>query len=229
MSSTRARIAGLLTFTLFLVTACSGGGGSLPDGRQLLQQSATAMRAVKSVGFAIRSEGNPAISIKSADGRLLDSGDAEGRLQLTQAGQPVEVSFTLVGDTVYFKGATGGYQKLPKATVLALYDPSAILDPQRGVPQLLTTAKEVKTEEQEKVGGQDAYRIKATLSKSVVPALVPGVTQDVTGQVWISTTDHRVLKARLPIPKPGGGGTQGAVTVTFSDFNAAFTITPPKV
>src|ERR671914_2212978 len=118
MSSTRVRVHGLLVCALVLATACSGGG-SLPDGQELLRQSAAAMRGVQSLGFAIRSAGNPPISVKSADGRLLRSGDAEGTIQLTQSGQPVEMAFTLVGDTVYFKGATGRYQKLPKAIVLA--------------------------------------------------------------------------------------------------------------
>jgi lipoprotein LprG len=227
MSSTRTRVPGLLLCAFLLVTACSGGG-SLPAGQELLRQSATAMQAVRSVGFAIRSEGNPPISVKSADGRLLRSGDAEGTIQLSQSGQPVEMAFTLVGDTVYFKGATGRYQRLPKAAVLAVYDPSAILDPRRGVVRLLNTATKPETEEREKVGGQDALRVKATLSKSVVPALVPGVASDVDGQVWIAATDHRLLQARMPIPA-AGGGTQGSVTVTFSDFNAQFTITAPKV
>jgi lipoprotein LprG len=85
----------------------------------------------------------------------------------------------------------------------------------------MDTATEPKTEEREKVGGQEALRVKATLSKSVVPALVPGVATDVDGQVWVAAGDHKVLKVRLPLQK-------GAVTVTFSDFNQNFVITAPK-
>jgi lipoprotein LprG len=220
MSLTWGRLIGQFTLAVVVVTGCSGGE-SLPDGKRVLQQAAAAMREVQSVGFAIRSEGNPPIPVKSADGKLLKSGNAQGTLRLDQSGQSVEMAFTLVGDTVYFKGATGGYQKLPKATVLAVYDPSAILDPQRGVVKLLETATDPKTDKREKVGGQEALRVKAKLSKSVVPALVPGVTADVDGQVWVATGDHRVLKVRLPIQK-------GAVTVTFSDFNQNFVITAPK-
>ncbi|HEU5160134.1 MAG TPA: LppX_LprAFG lipoprotein [Streptosporangiaceae bacterium] len=220
MSLTWGRVIGQCVLAGVVVAGCSGGG-SLPDGRQELKQAAAAMREVRSVGFAIRSEGKPSISVKSADGRLLRSGDAEGTLQLDQSGQSVEMAFTLVGDTVYFKGATGGYQQLPKATVLAVYDPSAILDPQRGIVKLLDTAGEPETDEREKVNGQQALRIKAKLSKSVVPALVPGVAKDVDGQVWVAESDHRVLKVRMPLEG-------GAVTVTFADFNRNFVITAPK-
>lgn len=211
---------GRALLAVVLVTGCAGGE-SLPDGKQVLGQAAAAVRQVRSAGFAIRTEGNPPIPVKSADGKLLRSGDAQGTLTLDQAGQSVEMAFTLVGDTVYFKGATGGYQKLPKATVLAVYDPSAILDPQRGVVKLLETAGEPKTEKREKVGGQETLRVKAKLSKSVVPALAPGVTSDVDGQVWVAEKDHMVMKVRLPLQ-------QGAVTVTFSDFNQNFVITAPK-
>jgi lipoprotein LprG len=228
MSLSGGRVIAWLALVALAGTGCSGGG-SLPDGRKVLQQASAAMRGVQSVGFAIRSEGNPPIAVKSADGRLLKSGDAQGTLQVTQSGQPVEMAFTLVGNSVYFKGATGGYQRLPRATVLAVYDPSAILDPQRGIVKLLDTAAKPETDKREKVGGQDAFRVKATLSRSVVPSLVPGVTKDVDGQVWVSAADHRVLKVRVPIPKAGGGdGTQGAVTVTFADFNRNFAISAPK-
>jgi lipoprotein LprG len=220
MSLTWGRAIGQSMLAVVVVTGCSGGE-SLPDGKQVFQQAAAAMREVRSAGFAIRSEGNPPISVKSADGKLLRSGDAQGTLRLDQSGQSVEMAFTLVGNTVYFKGATGGYQKLPRATVLAVYDPSAILDPQRGVVKLLETATEPKTEKREKVAGQDAFRVKAKLSKSVVPTLVPGVATDVDGQVWVAAGDHKVLKVRLPVQK-------GAVTVTFSDFNQNFVITAPK-
>ena len=218
MSLTWGRVAGLLA--VVVVTGCSGGE-SLPDGRTVLRDASAAMRGVQSVGFAIRSEGNPQLAVKSADGQLLRSGDAQGTLQLNQSGQTVEMAFTLVGNTVYFKGATGGYQKLPKVAVLAVYDPSAILDPQRGIVKLLNAATKPETEKREKVAGQQTLRVKATLPKAVVPALVPGVTKDVDGQVWVAESDHKVLKVRLPIQ-------QGAVIVTFSDFNRNFVIAAPK-
>src|SRR5918999_5699565 len=107
MSLTWGRALGQFMLAVALVTGCSGRE-PLPEGKQVLQQAAAAMRGVQSAGFAIRSEGNPPISVKSADGKLLRSGDAEGTLRLDQSGQQVEMAFTLVGDTVYFKGATGG-------------------------------------------------------------------------------------------------------------------------
>lgn len=236
MSSIRARFARLVPLALALgatmaVSACgggsgSGGGGNLPSGTDLLKQSATAMSSVTSMSFTIGTDGDPGIPIKNANGKLLKSGDAQGTLQLKQQGQLAALNFTLAGNSVYLKGPTGGYRKLPRAMVVAFYDPSAILDPQRGVPLLLTKATGPKTEAKDSIGGQDAYRVKATLPKDAAASLVPGLAKDVTGEVWISTTEHRLLKVRADVPAASGGGT-GTVTATFADFNSPFKITAP--
>src|SRR5437879_3375230 len=219
MPSIRAVAAAALVLTA--ATACSGGGSSekLPAGADLMKQSSTAMSGVKSVGFTIRTDGKPSLLVKSADGKLLKSGDATGTLQVVQSGATVEMSFTVLGNSVYLKGVTGGYRKVPKALAMALYDPSAILDPQRGIAPLLAKASGPKSEAKEKVGGQEAYRIKATLPKESAAALVPGVTQDLTGEVWLGVADHRLLKVKADLPPAADGG-KGSVTVTFTDFNS---------
>jgi lipoprotein LprG len=221
----------LVTAALVLATAtaCSGGGSGekLPAGAELMRQSSAAMSDVTSVGFAIRTDGTPSLPIKSADGKLLKSGDATGTLQVVQSGATVEMAFTVLGDTVYLKGVTGGYRKVPKALAMALYDPSAILDPQRGIAPLLAKASGPKAEAKEKVGGEEAYRVKATLPKDAAAALIPGVSKDLTGRVWLGVSDHRLLKVKADLPPAADGG-KGTVTITFTDFNGNFTIAAPK-
>jgi lipoprotein LprG len=227
MPSIRAVVAAT-TLVLTAATACSGSSSSakLPAGADLMKQSSTAMGGVKSVAFTIRTDGKSSLQVKSADGKLLKSGDATGTLQIVQSGATAEMSFTVLGDSVYLKGVTGGYRKYPKALATALYDPSAILDPQRGIAPLLAKASGPKAEATEKVGGQEAYRVKATLPKDSAAALVPGVTDDLSGQVWLGVTDHRLLKVKADLPPAADGG-KGSVTVTFTDFNSDFKITAP--
>jgi lipoprotein LprG len=186
------------------------------------------MRDVKSVGFTLATEGKPAVPFKRGDVKLLKSGDAEGGIQIQQAGQAIEMNFVLVGPTVYYKGVTGGYQKLPRAMVTQLYDPSALLDPDRGVAKLLTSATGPTTEAREKVAGKDAYRVRATLPKDAAAALVPGIGQDLSGQVWVTTTDHRPVKLKMQVPPAAGGGDTGSVIVSLTEFNADYKITPPR-
>jgi lipoprotein LprG len=184
------------------------------------------MAAVTSMSFTIATEGNPGIPIKNAAGKLLKSGDATGTIELTQSGQLAQLNFTLAGDSVYLKGPTGGYRKLPRAMVVAIYDPSAILDPNRGVAKLLSEASNPKTEAKESIAGEDAYKVKATLPKDAASSLVPGLSKDVTGEVWVGVSDHRLLKVSAQVPAASGGGT-GTVNATFADFDQPFTIKAP--
>ncbi|MEV0592200.1 LppX_LprAFG lipoprotein [Nonomuraea cavernae] len=207
----------LLVVVLALSSACSSGGGAeLPAGPDLTKKASEAMKTVKSAAFSISTEGKPKVPVKKADGRLTAAGDADGTITLEVLGNLQEITFALVGDTVHFKGPTGGFQKLTRADLAQLYDPSLILDPGKGVAQLLSTATDPRVEAEE--GG--AYRVATTFSGQVLGALVPGVTQGVNGKVWIDKAGSRLTKIELPLQ-------DGTVTVSFSDYDAPVTITPP--
>ncbi|WP_283133475.1 LppX_LprAFG lipoprotein [Rhizohabitans arisaemae] len=224
MSLRRVRVLVPLFLATALVSGCTTSsaapGGSLPEAPELIREAVTALGQVRSVAFAVETEGSPPIPIRQARGKLLKSGDAEGTLQMEQGGQRVEFAFTVLGDTVYLKGLTGGYQKLPRAAVAAIYDPTALLDPETGVAKVLSTATDVQTEAREQVNGEDAYRVKVNIPKGVVSSVVPGVTAAVNGQIWLSAANKRPLKALLPL-------TGGKVAVTLSDYDAVPPIKPP--
>ena len=209
----------LIVLVIALVSACSSGQAALPEGPDLIAKSAEAMKALKSASFAIATEGKiSSIPLKSADGRILAAGDAEGKLQLDVFGTLQEFSFVLLGPDVYFKGPTGGYQKMARQALLQTlnYDPSAILAPSTGFALLLTQAKDVKVEAAE----SGSYRVALTFPAQQLAKLIPGVGQDVKAQVWIDQATSRLTKAALPLE----GGT---VTLTLTDFDAPVTITPP--
>lgn len=220
---------------LALATACSGGSSpqsdakDLPQGQTTLRQAAAAMRNLKSVGLAISTEGQPPLSVRGGDVKLLRSGDARGVLRLQQAGQTFEMDFVLLGQTVYFKGATGGYQKVSKTMVAAVYDPSAVLDPERGIAKVLTTVTGATPEAREKVNGRQAYRLRVTLPRATAGTLIPGITRDLPGKMWIGADDHRLLRVRADLPATAGGsGSASSVTVSFTEFDRPYKITAPK-
>lgn len=227
MSSLRGKLACLVVLAVTLTAACGGGGSTKnPPGGSLLQQAATATRAVTSLSFAVRTADAPQIKVKSADAKLLRNGDAQGSVQITELGMPIQLDFVVLGKTVHLKGLTGGWQQEPLSRVTGIYDPSAVLDPNRGLVQLLTTAKNANTQGRQKVAGRDCYRVRATLAQAPLSRLVPGVSGDAPARLWISTADHRVLKAEVEVPAQGGGKA-GTATVTFADFNTPFSITAP--
>ncbi|WP_344938777.1 LppX_LprAFG lipoprotein [Sphaerisporangium flaviroseum] len=225
----RARVPWLLAQFLVpfcLVVACtsSPGAAALPGAQELLNRSATAMRSVKTVAFTIATEGNPPVPVKHAEGSLTKEADAQGTIQINVLGNLQELNFVLTGDTVYFKGPTGGYQTMTRRQLAGIYDPSAILDPEKGVARLLSTTSNAKTEAEEEVGGAASYRVAVGLSQQVITTLVPGVNQAVNAKVWVDKATSRLLKANLPV---GTGANAGTVVVTFENYDAPVTITAP--
>jgi lipoprotein LprG len=228
MPRSRALVALIALLTAALV-GCSDDtpAEQLPAGATLVSEAATATDALTSAHLKIDSEGEVgSLPMRRADVDLLRSGDAKGTIQLGQFGTLLEYEFVILGDSIYLKGVTGGWQKLPAAQAATIYDASAILDPDRGVAKLLRTAKEPSTEAKETVDGKDAYRVAVKLDSGAVSALVPGLDGEVTGKLWIDGQAKHLLKAVLTVPgttadKPG------TVTINVTAIDVPVTIGAP--
>lgn len=217
----RFALALLLALLTLAVAGCSGGE-DLPDGQQLLSRSADTMREVSSARFVLDLQGNlSGVVIEGAQGRLTRQGEAKGTATIDQGGQLTELEFVLTGDTLYLQGPTGGFRELPASFASSVYDPSLILDGERGVPALLESATGPTTEARERVNGVGSYRVRATFPATVLGGLVPAVSQDTEGQVWIGAQRPHLLRARFELP-------DGTVTVQLSEFDAPVDITPPS-
>ncbi|WP_433231194.1 LppX_LprAFG lipoprotein [Actinomadura formosensis] len=188
-----------------------------------LGQAAQAMGGLKSVGFSLESDGRTPVVVKSGDMKLLRSGDAEGTLTVEQQGQNVEMKVVALGDSIFLDAGTGGWRKLPKALAASVYDPSAVLDPQRGIAMLLSSAKSPVPQAVEKVDGRETYRVGAKLPKEQIAGLIPGINDDMDGQVWVSRADHRLVRVRGRFPEG-----RGAVVISFTEFDAPYKISAPK-
>jgi lipoprotein LprG len=211
------------------LTACSkkDDTSSLPDGATLVSESANAMKSVTSSHMVIDVDGSiGTLPIKKAEGDLKRDGDAKGNIQLLQFNQLIQLDFVVVGDDVYLKFVTGGWQKSSGGSAAFPYDPSAILDPDRGVAKLLSTATNAKTEGSETIDGHDTYRVAVTFDNTAASVLVPGVPPGVTGKVWIDKQSKHLLKA--VVNSPASGATQAAsMTVGLSAIDVPVTINAP--
>ena len=213
---------------LAALASCTSGSGeksppaeNLPAGNTLLKESAAAMREIKTAQFLITADGEIAgLSLRRAEGTLNKEGSAKGTAQVEQAGAAVELEFVIVGDRLYLKGPTGGYQTLPLTLAATVYDPSAILDPDRGIAKVLGSATGAITEASEPVDGKDAWRVAVITTGTDLAGLIPGVTGSIPAKLWIADADKRLLKATFTM----SGGT---VTVTFKDFDAPVKISAP--
>jgi lipoprotein LprG len=236
MMRTRRLLGVMALLVLLGAPACTGrqvGGGAgpgepLPDAAGLLRESAQAMSELNTVSFKLAVDGTvPGIAIRTAEGKLARDGGVKGKAQLDQGSGTSEIEFVIVGDYLYLKGPTGGFQRLPASFAAAVYDPSKILDRNTGVPALVAGAGNARTEATEDVDGKPAYRIAVTVPKDKLTVLLPGVTNDLNGQLWVATDNPKWLrKAKMNVPAQSGG-TPASVTMTLSEFNEPVTITPP--
>lgn len=231
----RPRVRALLPLLAAIATlvGCTGSDSGpgpppaqqLPDGAQLLRQSSQAMAQVSTARFTVGVQGTVGgFSLTGAQGQLARQGEAQSEAQgsatLAQGGQTAEIRFVITDGFLYLQGPTGGFQQLPAAAASTVYDPSAILDPQRGVPALLSSTRGARTEAREEVGGVDAFRVAAAFPADRVATLVPGATGDLNGQLWVEAEGSRLVQARFPVPG-------GIVTVNLSEFDAPVDIVPP--
>jgi lipoprotein LprG len=220
----------MLTAALATPLACSSekpSRASLPAATQLLADSAAKVREVRTVRFAIETSGTVSgIPLRKAGGQLTREGNAQGTVQLDQGGTVSELQFVILNDRAYIKGATGGWQSLPASMASTVYDPAAILDPDRGLAKLIETARDPRTEAREEVGGTDTYRVAASFDPQVVGALVPGAGAGVTGQIWIGVSSKLPVRVRFRLPAAGGGDA-ATVTATFSEYDQPVTVSAP--
>ncbi|KAA2246009.1 LppX_LprAFG lipoprotein [Solihabitans fulvus] len=233
--STRRALLGSLAVAAALVTGCqpsasgpSGNTNSLPDGAQLLTKSAATMRTVDTAHFTIKVDGElPGISVQNAEGDLTRAGTAKGSGKIRELGQLVQVDFVLTADSLYLKGPTGGFQQLPASLTSTIYDPSAILNPDKGVAKVLGSVQGGKTESVDTVGGVEVYVVSGKVPRDVVSGLVPGITTDVTGKLSVTKDDKaQLLRAHFDVP--GKDGKSSGVDVNLSDLNKPVTINAPS-
>jgi lipoprotein LprG len=220
-----------LALTAAVATACSSeepaNNGDLPDAAGLLKDAAASTAEIRSAHFTLAVNGDvPGLSVKSAEGDLTREGSAggaaKGTVSMDLMGSLFEGEFVLVDDSVYIKGPTGGFNELPASMVRSLYDPAAILDPDRGIANVLKNVTDGRTEGAEDVDGVSTYKVTGRVTKDVVSPLVPGIDTDVDITFWLRQDDgHQPVKASVKVAK-------GTVDVTLSEVNKQVEITAPQ-
>ncbi|GLZ43540.1 LppX_LprAFG lipoprotein [Actinokineospora sp. NBRC 105648] len=232
----RGWVLGILALVAALATGCTsdesppGPGSNLPDGAALLRDSSATTKNIKSAHFTLKVNGSvAAIPVQNAEGDLTReggaSGAAKGTVKLTLMGQLIEGEFVLVDDSLYIKGPTGGFQKFPSALTSNIYDPSAILNPDKGIANVLAKIQNPRTEAKESVDGVSAYKVSGKVTKDVVSGIVPGVSSDVDVSIWVREDNKQPAKASVALP--GGAGKSATVDLTLSDVDKPVSITAP--
>lgn len=201
----------------------------LPDAATLLQQSSQNTRDQKSVHLKLTVQGQiQDLPIESLEGDLTQSPAvaAQGKANIVFLGQKLEgVDFVVADGTLYGAITSGGkFQDFGPAA--DIYDVAAILDPNRGLANVLAGFSDAKAEGRENVGGAETVRVTGKVSPDAVNKIAPQLkaTGPVPGTVWIAEEgDHQLMQAKLE-PTPGN-----SVTMTLSDWGKPVTVNKPAV
>jgi len=237
----RGVVAAMVAVTLPAVfVACSSSGGddnpttaaSLPAADDLLTASAAAMKDVDSARFALAGEGSiQGVEVKSADGTVTSDGRAQGTVNIVQSGSNVSLELVVIGQPsgepdIYIKGPTGVFVRLPAGSAGTVFDPSQILNPDKGLAQLMEFATDAKTVGEETVSGVDTYKVEAQLDGTLVSHLMPiQAVNKVPGTLWIDKDTNRLVRISVTTPQPGGETAE--LTLDLTDFGVEANITPP--
>jgi lipoprotein LprG len=231
----RARLGAFGVAAALLLAACSDDAPpvsptptTLPEAGPLLADAADGMRDLTSARFVLESTGQIAgLEVRRAEGVLTNEGEVQATVDLEEGGQLVEFEIVVADDELYVKGPTGGFTKVPSFLRGSVYDPSILLDPQKGIGSLVASARDGETVAAEEAGGRATFRVEATLDGDDVARLVPiGVEEDTPGTLWIAQEEPLVVQARVELPAEGDvEGTR--VTVTLTEFDVGADIQPP--
>ncbi len=208
---TRHRLLAVLasfTFAATLIAGCSfrssTSGGPLPDATTLVKQSADSTKNVKSAHLVLTVTGKiPGLPVKTLTGDLTTTPNtaAQGNAQLSYLGQDISADFVVVGGDLYTNALTPGDKTMMDVGPASqIYDPSAILNTDTGVANVLANFTDAKAEAREQISGQTTVRISGNVSADAVNKIAPNfkATNPVPSTVWIvETGDHQLAQVSL--------------------------------
>jgi lipoprotein LprG len=218
--SVTATLSAAAAVTILLAAGCNRGGGDdegdLPDAAGLMTAAADEMAGVETVAMVLESDTDlGGLPVRQVDGVITQAGDAEGTALVEQLGTEVELQFVVVDETFHYQ-LIGGWQELPLSQAAQFYDPSAILDPDRGVANLLRTATDPRVERRD----GDQYEVTADFQATELGTVLPGAADQTRGTVWIGVDRPLLHRAQFPVG-------EGTVTVSLSNFDEPVTIVAP--
>ncbi|HET9875168.1 MAG TPA: LppX_LprAFG lipoprotein [Mycobacterium sp.] len=210
-----------------LLVGCSAkqAAGPLPDAATLVKDASAATKDVKSAHLQLSVAGKiKNLPVKTLQGDLTNqpSTAAKGNATITLLGSDVDVKFVVIDGDLYAALSGDDYDDYGPAE--KIYDVSAILDPDKGLANLLANFLEPKANGRETIDGQQTVKVTGQATADAVNKLAPQLkaTAPMPATVWIQETgDHQLVQAQLE-QSPGN-----TISMTLSNWNAPVTVDKP--
>ncbi|MBV8349755.1 MAG: LppX_LprAFG lipoprotein [Mycolicibacterium sp.] len=227
----RRRIPAAVLVALGIITALLAGCSSsnsasnapLPDAATLLKQSSDTTKNLKSAHLVLQVTGSiPNLPVHSLTGDLTNAPAvaAKGNANITAFGQTINADFVVANGNLYAALTPNKWTNFGSAA--DIYDPSVILDPDKGLANVLANFADPKSDGRETIDGIQTVRVKGTVNGPVIGAIVPEVNNAVPATAWIREDgDHDLVKASVQTT-PGN-----TIDMTLSNWNQPVTVSAP--
>lgn len=221
--------AALTALVAVLVAAC-GGGAAAPkvNAETLLQQAKATVDVAQSVHFVLTSQGvsGGGTSITGGEGDLARPDQLQGTFTVSISGINANVKVVSKGGVFVAQLPFQSKYTKTNPSAFGLTDPAQLLNPDRGLSNLLTAGTDAKVTGQERVAGELLYEVTSTVPGSAIPVLPDAhQSQPVTMVTAINPTNHQVRQIALTGPFTSTNDSTYAVTLT--NYNEPVTITLP--
>jgi LppX_LprAFG lipoprotein len=214
-----------------LAGACAGGngnGGVAPD--DLVRESVEATGAVESFHFAFDSEGVPAsrtgLQLLGAEGDAIVPDRVRADVSGTFSGVPLTTQLVAIGEKVWLKDPLEGRWR----TVDVGTTPSFLLDPSKGVLDVVRGVEELSDEGSEDVADVKALKVQGTVDAADVAPLFsvsPGAgTAEAT--LWIGEEDKTLRQLEVVGAVAANEPEDARRIVTLSRMDEPVTIEAPE-
>ena len=212
----------------FLTSGCSKKASEpLPDAAQLIQQSISTTKALKSAHLEIAVNGKiTGLPVKTLSGDLTNvpSVAISGSSKISMGGTDVDIQLVVLEGTLYAALTPNSWLDMGPAA--EVYDPSVILNPDTGLANMLANVTEAKADGFDTIGGVETVRLTGKVAADAVNKLIPQLkaSAPLPTTVWIEKdAPNQLVQAKVDQSESNN------VQLTLSDWDKPVTVTKPAV
>ncbi|OBJ67681.1 hypothetical protein A5643_16560 [Mycobacterium sp. 1274756.6] len=202
------------------------------DAAQLIEDAAEAMSGVTGLHLKLTTEGKvPNLAVKQLEGDVSSDPQttATGNATLIVGQKDVEAKFVYVEGHLYSDVGDPGGKFTDFGDGASIYDVSTILDPSKGLANVLTNLKDPKIEGTEDIDGTETTKVTGTSSTDDIALLAgarlaPKEEESMPTTVWIADdgTNHPVRVQIIPAE-------DAMVTLNLSEWGKQVEATKPPM
>ncbi len=200
---------------------------------EILEAASTRLADTESVHFTLDVAGDTfidsskTIRLLGAEGDLVRPDRVQTTFQAEVLGRAVSLQLITVGEQSWTTNILTG--EWGPAPLEFSYRPDILFSTQDGIGPVMGRVEGVRREEDEQIGGRDAYHLTAEVDESIVGPLTYYTVKGspVTADLWIDRETNDLLRAQLAEPPREDGSEPAVWTLDLSHHGKPVEIESP--